>query len=89
MYVWTADETTVGMGVADHSYTHRVPAIQTIAHQPTPTTIYLVELVLELDPVQAQRVEEALQHVHAQNDREGHAGCRVVVVLFDWGRGRW
>lgn len=45
--------------------------------------IHLVELVLELDPVQAQRVEEALQHVHAQDDREGHAGCFwgcVVVV---------
>lgn len=33
---------------------------------------YLVELVLELHPVQTQRVEETLEHVHTQNDRKGH-----------------
>ena len=31
----------------------------------------LVELTLELDPVQAQRVQEALHHIHAHH----HANC--------------
>ena len=33
-----------------------------------------VKLVLELHPVQAQRVEEALEHVHAEQDASGHGG---------------
>ena len=31
-------------------------------------TVRLKELRLELDPVQAQRVQEALQHIHEQQD---------------------
>ena len=30
-----------------------------------PVSLSLVELVLELDPVESERVEEALHHVHA------------------------
>jgi len=35
--------------------------------------VALEELVLEFDPVQAQRVQRALQQVHAHNDAQDHA----------------
>lgn len=34
--------------------------------------VAFVELVLELDPVQAEGMEEALHGVHAHEDAEGH-----------------
>ena len=37
-------------------------------------TIALKELVLELDPVQTQRVQEALQQVHAHQHTECRSG---------------
>ena len=38
----------------------------------------MIELVLKLDPVQAERVKEALKHVHHEQHREGNAREQVV-----------
>lgn len=44
------------------------------AERDEPNAIGFEELVLELDPVEAQGVEEALQHVHHQEDASGDGG---------------
>jgi hypothetical protein len=41
----------------------------------------LEELVLELDPVEAQRVEEALEEIHAEQHSEGDHGEDCIPTI--------
>lgn len=57
-------------------------------------TVALVELVLELDPMQAQRMQEALHRIHAHQhakchpyedvEHDGHLDRRESTKTIDW-----
>ena len=45
--------------------------------------VCLEEFVLELDPVQTQRVEKAFEHVHGQQHAEGDHGENEIALKVD------